>query len=134
MDSFTEAIANVEALFEETTTETKPELAIKLLKLENANLEKTIICLRGHNAQVEADNEKLRKENKNMKQELKESKTVLANLLKQIKKYENALKKELCINTSSAYYEHNGELYRKDSSSRSFNSTSSNSSNTSIDS
>ena len=70
----------------------------------------------------------LREENGNVKQELNESKIALASLLKQIKKYENALKKELCYNTSSAYYEHNGELHRKQSTSRKFHTTSSSSS------
>ena len=114
MEMFAETIAAVEALLEKS--ESNPELAIKLLRLENINLEKTINYLRGHNSQIEAENSMLREENKNVKDELLESKTVLASLMKQIKKYENALKKELCINTSSSYYQHNGELHRKDPS------------------
>ena len=128
MDSLAKTIESVEALFQNSNT--KPELAIKLLKLENANLEKTIVCLQTRNAHVEAKNETLRNESRSLREELSESKTVLASLLKQIKRYENALKKELCINTSSAYYEHNGELLKKDvSSSRKSSSTSSASAN-----
>ena len=114
MDSLAKTIESVEALFENSST--KPELAIKLLKLENVNLEKTIVCLQARNVQVEAENEMLRNESKALREELSESKTVLASLLKQIKRYETALKKELCLNASSGYYECNGELVRKESS------------------
>ena len=128
MDSLAKTIESVEALFQNSNT--KPEMAIKLLKLENANLEKTIVCLQARNTHVEAENETLRNESRSLREELSESKTVLASLLKQIKRYENALKKELCINTSSAYYEQNGELLKKDtSSSRKSSSTSSASAN-----
>jgi cell shape-determining protein MreC len=123
MDSLAKTIESVEALFENSNT--KPELAVKLLKLENANLEKTIVCLQARNIRVETENETLRNESRALREELSESKTVLEGLLKQIKIYENALKKELCFNTSSAYYECNGELLRKDSShSRKSSSTS----------
>jgi septal ring factor EnvC (AmiA/AmiB activator) len=114
MDSLAKTIESVETLFENSST--KPELAIKLLKLENINLEKTIVCLQARNVQVEAENKVLRNEGEALREELNESKTVLASLLKQMKRYETALKKELCINTSSAYYECNGELLRKESS------------------
>lgn len=122
MDSLATAIEGVEAFFAQAST--KPELAVKLLKLENANLEKTIVCLQARNTKVEAENETLRNANNAIKEELNESKAVLAGLLKQIKRYETALKKELCINTSSAYYEHNGELLRKESASRKSSNTS----------
>ena len=124
MDSLAKTIESVEALFQKPNT--KPELAIKLLKLENFNLEKTIVCLQARNAQVEAENETLRNESRELREELNESKTVLASLLRQIKRYETALKKELCNNMSSSYYEHNGELLKKDSTnSRKSSSTSS---------
>ncbi len=131
MDSFAKTIESVEALFQNSST--KPELAVKLLKLENANLEKTIVCLQARNVRVEAENETLRNERKALREELDESKTVLASLLRQIKRYETALKKELCINTSSAYYECNGELVRKESSSNSRKSSTTSTSTTGTD-
>lgn len=113
MEPLQKTIESVEALFQNSNT--KPELAIKLLKLENANLEKTIVCLQTRNVRVEAENVRLRNESKRLKDELNESKSVLAGLLKQLKRYETALKKELCISASSAYYESHGELVRKES-------------------
>ena len=122
MNPLAKTTESTEPFFKKSNT--KPELVIKLLKLENANLVKTIVSLNTRNSHVEIENAILRKESSDLREALDESKRLLASLLKQTKKYETALKKELCVNKSSSYCEHNGELIKKDSSSSRNNSSS----------